>query len=817
MDTLWHDVRFAIRGFARSPGFTALVVLTLAIGIGATTGVFSAVHAVLLATMPYPDAEELVLGRRTQDGRVGSWVAMLDYLDYREQATGFESLAAVRTGANRMPSSAGDRPERVNVQTVSFNLFSTLGVAPILGRSFSAEEGSPEPAAPAGAAARATIPPVAVISFAYWQRSFGGAPGILGRTLRLLGEPVTVIGVMPEGFRFLADADVWVPMRPNAAEARRYHNWYVVGRLKRGVTIAQAQSEIDAISARLAALYPDSNAGKGLHLDGLHEALVESLRPQVLLIMAAVAVMLLIASANVASLLLARGVTRRGELATRAALGASQGQLIRQLVVEAILLSLLGGVTGLAIAAWLQRILPALLDLNQLGVATLHLDPRIVGFASVLSLLTGVGAGVAPALRSSSVSLAEEFKGAARTTSSVAGARLRMVLVGAQVTLSLVLLVGSSLLIRSFARLVGTDLGFDPDHLLTATFDLPPQKYASDEARVQFFGALLADIRAIAGVTAAGMVDRLPILAPSGDVCVWTPDNPPRSRTGGDAQTSLYRRALPGYFTAMRMSLLAGRDIGETDRSDAPPVLVINQTMARALFGSLSPIGRKVVVDWPNAPEPIAFEVVGVVADARVSRVGNAPYPTMYSSFYQLPSARLSVAIRSGGDPQALTRSLRAVVGRLDRDIPVDELATMTAAIRDSTMAQRTLATTVSAFSLLALLLAGIGLFGVLAYQVNQRRHEIGVRMALGARHGHILAAVVRQGLAVTAAGLAAGVVTAVALTRLMTSLLYEVTPGDPASFAFACATLVLVALLACLVPALRALRVQPITALRYE
>lgn len=815
MDTLWIDIRHALRGLARSPGFTIITVLTLALGIGATTGVFSVLHAVLLASLPYPEPEALVLGRRTQDGRVGRWVSMLDYLDYRDQATSFVSLAASPGGSFRVASTGGDRPERIDAQMVSWNLFSTLGVAPVLGRTFTAQDGLQEPGGSTGGQAPAAFPEVGIVSFGFWHRRLGGSREALGRTLTLAGQPVTVVGVMPEGFKFLDEADVWVPMRQGPGEARRFHNWLLVGRLKPGLDLEAAQAEIDAISARLAELYPDSNKGKGLNLAPLHGALVETLRPQVLVIMSAVALMLLIASGNVANLLLARGVTRRSELAMRVALGASRARLVRQLVTEAMAVALLGGAAGLAAAVALQRVLPTLLDLDRLTVPALRLDIRVLGFALAVSLLTGILVGLVPAFRSSGIAPFEELKGVARTVTSRAGARLRMGLVAGQVTLSLVLLVGSSLLVRSYAKLVRADLGFDPENVLTASFVLPPQQYASEEARTRFFEDLLAEVRALPGVTAAGMVDRLPIASPGGDIYVWTPDKPPERR--GLGQTAIYRRVLPGYLEAMRMPLVAGRDVAPSDRTGAPPVMVVNQAMARTLFEDASPLGRQVVVDVPGVAEPVTFEVVGVVADARVSSVRAAPYPTMYHSYGQFPRLNLSLVIRSSAEEQGLTRALRQLVWRHDKDIPVEELARMTTTIRTSTLAQQTLAGTVTSFSVLALLLAAVGLFGVLAYQVMERRHELGIRMALGAGQGHVLATILRQGLAVTGIGLAVGVVAGLALTRLMSSLLYEVAPSDPTSFVSAVVCLIVVALGACLVPALRALAVQPVQALRYE
>jgi putative ABC transport system permease protein len=813
MDTLWHDLRSALRSLAKSPGFTVVAVLTLALGIGATTGVFSAVHAVLLASMPYPEPDRLVLGRRTQDGEVGWWVAMLDYFDYREQATCFTSLAACPYGSFRLTATGDGTPEYVNAQTVSVNLFSTLGITPILGRTFTAEE-SALLSAPAGAPAQSQIPPAAIISFGYWQRRFAGSREVVGRTLQLMGQPVTVVGVMPEGFRLRDDGDVWLPMQETRPELRRAHNWLVVGRLKPGVTTARAQGEIDAISKRLEQLYPDSNKGKGLHLDSLHEVLVENLRPQLFLIMAAVTVMLLIASGNVASLLLVRGVSRRSEFAMRVALGASRGRLVSQLVTESTTLALLGGILGLALASLLQRVLPPLLGLEALGITSLRLDLRMLAFTAAVSVFTGLLVGLTPALRSTSVSPSEELKGGSRSVASGGSTRLRMALVATQVTLSLVLLVGSSLLIRSFTKLVHAGVGFDPDNLLTATFMLPPGRYPTDESRIQFYREMLADIRAIPGVTAAGMINRLPISDPGGDTYVWTPENPPKER--GIGQTAVNRKVLPGYFTTMGMTLVAGRDFNDGDRIGGVPALIIDQTMARTLFGSQSPVGRQVVVDM-FGDEPVTFDVVGVVADAQVNWVGCPPYPTMYHSYYQFPRTVLSVVIRTAADPRAITGSLRNVVWRRDKDIPVDELATMRGAMCKSTLVQQTLTGSVTAFSVLALLLAAVGLFGVLAYQVSRREHEIGIRMALGAQRHHIIAAVLGQGLTTTAIGLVVGIIVGLALTRLMTGLLYGVAPTDPASFMSAAACLLAVATVACLLPALRALAVQPTRALRYE
>jgi len=809
---LWSDLRFAFRSLARSPGFTAVVVMTLALGIGATTGVFSAMNAILFAGMPYPEPDRLVFGRSTfQGGTVG--LSAHDYFDYRDQSTSFESLGAHLEFSTHVSSTGGGTPETLRATYVSTDLFRTLGVVPRLGRTFVPEEGRP---APITAENEPTLlPPVAVISHALWQRRFGASPEAVGSGLTLNGQPVSVVGVLPPGFRFLVDADVWFPLRLNGerATARRFHNWVAVGRLRRGVPISRAQGELAAIAGRLERTYPDSNEGMGVKLTPLADALVANLEPQLLLLAAAVALMLLIACANVANLLLARGVTRRSELAMRTALGASRGRLVRQLLAEGVTFALLGGALGLLVASLLQRLLPFVLGLERSGLAdvSLRLDSRVLLFAVVVSLLTGAGVALVPALRSTRVSLAGELKGASRSVTSRGGARLRMALVAIQVALSLVLLVGSSLLLRSFASLSGQPLGFDPRNVLTATLAVPAS--VSNEEATRFFAGVLDEVQALPGVVAAGMTQRLPIVNPYGSTQVWRPERPDDHSF---SLRALGRIVLPGYLGAMRMPLVAGRDLARTDRTGSPPVMVVSQAMARTLFPGESPIGRSVAVDL-GGDRPAVFEVVGVVGDARLNRLDEGPDNAMYISYHQFPDRRMNLAIRTAADPEGIARTLRELVWRRNRDVPVEELAALEESIRRSTLSRRRVTGTVTVFSLAALLLAAVGLFGVLAYQVNQREHEIGIRMALGAQRRHIVGTVLRQGLVMTGIGLLAGIAVSLAATRLMARALYAVTPTDPASFAGAACFLLTVALVACLVPVLRALSIQPIRALRYE
>lgn len=801
--TFRADVKGAWRLMLAHRAFSVVVVLTLAVGIGATTAMFGALEATMLRALPYDEPDRLVMGRATFGGRVNPWASAYDYYDYREQSAAFESLAALTGMPLKATVVGGEAPERVDLSFVSYDLFSTLGIRPIAGREFTEAEGA------------LGGPEVAVISHPYWQRRFGGDAGAVGSSITVNGQPVTVVGVLPAGFRLFYDVDVWLPMRRGGpmAGARRWHNWLMVGRLEPGVTLAQAQEQVDVISARLAAEYPDSNRNKALQLDPLQSAIVEGQRPRLLTLMGAVALLLLIACGNVAGLLIARGSARRTELAVRAALGASRGRMVAQLLTESLVLALAGGALGVALAYWLAGLLPAVLGLDDLGVARLGLGGPVLLFALALSLATGALFGVVPALQASSTRPAREL-GTGRSPETSASARVRSAVVAAQVAISVILLVAAGLFVRSVARLVATDAGFPVDHLLTAEISLPSSQYGEGAPRIRFFDELIEEVRALPGVRAAGMVSMLPFRNTGNNIYVWREG--PRPAERDETNIAFTRIALPGYFEAIGIPIVLGRGIDRTDTSDRPPVLVINETMARGLFPDENPLGRRVAVDM-GGDEPVVFEVVGVAGDARLNFIGRADRQAMYHSYYQFPATTMRIAIRTEAAPESLVGSLRRLVWRRDPNLPVENLISMDALVGEQVGPYRITAAVVSLFSAVALLLAAIGLYGVLSFYVSQRRHEIGVRLALGAEPGRVVRLVMGRGLWLVAAGLVVGVGGALAGGRLIDQLLYGVEATDLATYLTAAAVLMGVAVAACLLPAWRASRVDPSVALRVE
>jgi putative ABC transport system permease protein len=600
----------------------------------------------------------------------------------------------------------------------------------------------------------------------------------------------------------------------DATGVRRFHNWTLVGRLKPGVSLVQAQAQIDVISAQLQEAYPDSNDDKGLRLIELHEALTAQYEDLLFLLMGAIGLVLLIACGNVAGLLLARGTGRTVEMSIRSALGASGGRLARQLLTESTLLAVGAGVLGVILAVWFQRMLIGFMPLDALGIEEIGLSATMLGFALLLSVVTALVFGVFPAATGARANPAEDIKGGTRTSAGGGRTRLRSSLVILQVALSLVLLIGAGLLIRSFARLRAVDPGFGTESLLTAAVSLPSSEYGDAEARVRFFTGFFEEIRAVPGVLSVGSISRLPIRDSYSNVWAWDPENPPAE--GTNPSLAEHRAIFPGYFDAMQIPILAGRDIEDVDEADAPFVLVISETMAQGLFPDRNAVGRQVAVDV-GAAEPAIAEVVGVAGDVRTYSLDQEPPRQMYYSYRQMAFGTMRLAIRTHGDAAAVTNSVRQVLRARDANIPLAGVATMEDVITRSVGGQRVIMLTLTLFSSVAVFLAAIGLYSVLAYYVAQRGHEIGIRLAMGASGGNILRLILNRGLTLVGVGLVVGVGGALATTRLMQQQLFNVEATDPATFVAVSGLFAGVAILACLIPAFRAVRVDPVKTLQAE
>ncbi|MEZ5417219.1 MAG: ABC transporter permease [Vicinamibacterales bacterium] len=792
--------RLALHSLVRQPGFTLTVVGMLGVAIGATTAIFSLINGALLQALPFEAPGRLVMGRATFSGEINPFVSGYDYYDYREYSRSFETLAAMGGGAGPVTVLVDRQPDRANAMFVTWDLFPTLRVGPVLGRSFAESD------------AAAGRDGVAVISHGYWQRRFGGSADVLNREAVVNGTPVTIVGVMPATFHFMFDVDVWrLTFRDGPlANARRFHNLLLVGRLAPGVTLAQAQADVDVISSRLEQQYPDSNRDKALRITSLQDALVENVRPRLWMLMGAVALVLLMACANVAGLLLARGQQRVTEVAVRTALGAPRQAVIGQFLAESILLALVSGVAGLALALGLRGLMARLAPVSRLGPGVGGLDLTVLLFVVAVSVVTGVVFGVLPAVRGSSVDAAAQLRSGTRTTEPRSGTRLRSGLVVVQVALGVVLLIGAGLLIRSLAKQMDVDLGFEPGHVLTAgvtvsELDYPPA------ARTSFFTSLVDEARALPGVEAVGLVSQLPIRHPAGNLYVRRPGQEAVATMDRSAD---FRVVLPGYFEAMRMPIVSGRDIAESDDADRPRVTVITRSLATLMFPDENPLGQTLIVDLG---EPVPHEVVGVVADARLRRVRNEPFHAMYMSLAQAPRTAMYLAVRTAGVPEGMVPPHRELLRRKDPAIPLAEPASMAAIVNEALADTRVVAVALAAFSTVALALALVGLYSVLAYYVGQRRRELGVRMALGASGGDVMSLVLGRGLRLAGIGLVSGLVGAFFATRVLGSLLYDTAPTDVFTFLLAPVLFALVSTAACLLPAWRASRVNPVDALRTE
>jgi putative ABC transport system permease protein len=802
METLIQDVRYGVRMMRKRPGFTAVVVLTLALGIGANTAIFSVVNAVLLRPLPYRNAERLVwVGGNIRGGTNGASVSPPDYLDYRAQNTVFEEFAASTSVPNAVNLTGAGEPERLTGSRVTANYFRAFGVEPALGRAFGAEE---ERAGPA---------PVAVLSDGLWKRRFGGDPSVVGKTLTLDGKAVTVVGIAPPEFQYPAGAELWLPLDSDDPDMkiRPAHFLRPIGLLKPGVTIEQARAETDLIARRLEELYPESNKGWSLTLIPLQEQVVGDVRTSLWVLLGAVGFVLLIACANVSNLMLARAAARRRELALRTALGASRWRVARQQLTESVLLALAGGALGLLLAWWGVDVLAALGAGDIPRTRDIGVDGRVLAFTAALSVLTGLAFGLLPALRASRPDLNEVLKDAGRGTSGPGRGRVRAALVVSEIALALTLLAGAGLLVKSFVGLRRVNPGFDPANVLTLRIDLARARYAKPEQAAAFFGELQRRVAALPGVEAAGMVTELPLSGQPNDMYFYVAGRPPQ--TADQKVTADFRRVNQDYFRAMRIPLLRGRGFTEQEVAGAAGVVVVNETLARNFFPDEDPLGKHLVIDFGKAEE---FEIVGVAGDVRHRSLEGEVYQMMYLPTLRVGRTNLVVRTTSP-DPLALASAVRGEVAAVDRDQPVSAVRTMEEVVSGSVAQQRFRTLLLAAFAGVALLLAGVGIYGVIAYSVTHRTHEIGIRMALGAGAADILKMVVGQGMALALAGVAVGLLAALALTRVLSSLLFGVTATDAATFAAVSLLIAAVALLACLVPARRATKVDPMVALRYE
>ncbi len=803
MTTLLQDLRYGIRMLLRNPGFTIVAVLALTLGIGADSAIFSVVNAVLLRPLPYHESERLVILRERSPQLEGMSVAYPNFIDWREQNSAFENIGVFRRQSFNLTGNG--EPERLVGSEVSADVFAALKVNAARGRVFTNDEDKP------GAT------PVVALSHGLWQRRFGGDLNILGQTLTLDGRSFTVIGIMPSGFQFpRAGTELWTPVgqasKDPGWENRGNHPGLAgIARLKHGLTVQQAREDMEIVAASLEKQYPDSNTGSRVTITPALETAIRGIRTALLVLLGAVAFVLLIACANVANLLLARATTRQKEIAIRTALGASRGRIIRQLLTESILLSAAGGALGLLLARWGVKLIVAISP-NSIPRATeIDLDGRVVAFTVGVSLFTGIIFGLVPALQSSKPDLNETLKDAGRGST---GSRhlFRSGLVVSEVALTLVLLIGAGLMIRSFYRLQQVDPGFNYDRLLTFNISLPPKKYPEDQQKINFYEQLAEKLTALPGVQTVGVSSGLP-LGNNGWQTSFRVEGQPEPEPGHTPLTEACI-ATPDYFQAMGITLLKGRNFSEQDVKDGPHVTLIDEEFARRYWPGEEAVGKNIKTGRNDPP----ITVIGIVRRVKMDGLNeDSNRVQSYFPFRQLPNGGMTVVIKTANDPMGIVSAARQQVLEIDPDQPVYGVNTMEQLRADSIAPDRLTLMLLASFAAVALILAGVGIYGVMAYSVTQRTHEIGIRMALGARQSDVLGMVIRQGMKLAVVGLAIGLGGAWLATRAMASLLFGVSATDPMTFAVISLVLAGVALGACFVPARRATKVDPMIALRYE
>jgi putative ABC transport system permease protein len=807
IENLIKDLRFALRSLRNNPTVVMVALVALALGIGANTALFSVVSGVLIEPLPYPDAGRIVavIDSNPAAGLPRFATSPPNYADWKAENKVFEHLAA--WGRSNLNLTGGDRePERLSGAQVSADFFDVLEMPPVLGRTFTAEEDQPGGEK------------VVVLGYGLWQRRFGSDPAVVGRSITLNGAPCTVVGVMGERFAVPSKVEAWVPMALQVDPSQRgAHYIGVIGRLAKGVTLATAQTEMSGIARRLEEQYPQTNKGWGVNLFRMKDLVVEDVKPALLVLMAAVGLVLLIACANVANVLLARLASREREVAIRGALGAGRGRLIVQFLTESVLLSLAGGALGVLLAFWGTKVLMALSAGAIPRAGDVGLDLRTLGFALALSLATGVLFGLAPALQASRSRLQESLKEGGRGHSG--GRRAgwgRQALVLLEVAVAVVLLVGAGLLLRSFSGLQRVDPGFRADGALTMNLRLPDARYGEDAQQIAFWRELMPRIEALPGVAHAGAVFPLP-LGGGRYVLTFEVEGRPAPPPNEEPQSEI-RFVTPDYLTAMGIPLLAGRQLAESDNEDASPVALINQTMARRMWPEGDPLGKRFTFNDPSSPDAKWWTVAGVVGDVRAEALSVEPLMETYLPIYQSAFGGGTLVIRpAAGDPALLAGPVREAVRSVDPEVPLYEVHTLEEVVSNSLARQRFNASLLALFAALALALAAVGVYGVISYAVSQRTHEVGLRMALGARVDEVLRLVMGQGMAPVAAGLALGLVISPLLARTLKSFLFGVGTTDPLTLGVVLLVLALVAALACLVPALKATRVDPAVALRAE
>jgi len=819
MSKFFQDLRYAWRVLGKNPGFAAVAILTLALGIGANSAIFSLVHAILLEPFPFPHADRLIMVWETDPNRqvTRGIIAPAELLDWQEQARSFENLAGWQTWFYNI--TGGNEPEQVWGTTVTPNFFNVFGVSPALGRAFQLNEGAPG------------HEQVVVISHALWMRRFGGNAGALGRSMEIDGKPYTIIGVMPPGFSVFGTSrqyDLWIPFAWNRAQLRRdAHSVIVFGRLKPGVTVAQAGAEMRTLLRRQQQEYPDEDQGIGIRVVPMREDVTTGLRPALLVLMCAVGFVLLIACANVANLLLARAATRQREIAVRAVLGAGRMRIFRQLLTESVLLGLLGGVGGVVIALGGLRLLLAILPRSG-GYGEIP-HPEWIGvngpvllFTLGIAVLTGLIFGLAPALQISRINLSESMKEGGRGTTTRRARAIRSGLVVLEVALSLILLVGAGLLMESFVRLLYEDIGFHPENLLTMQVWLPPSRYPSDEQVTAFLRQAVENLSVLPDVRGATAINFLPLTGwgAFSDFSIEGRPAPPK----GHEFSAQYRVITPNYFSTMGITLKEGRAFTSSEAPQSAGVVIINQSMARQYWPGEDPIGKRIRLDLPEEHGPWQphartdwLTVVGLVGDVREWELGDRTQAQIYLDSSQNPSRIMRLVVRTGKDPAALSEDARHSIMAINSDQSVTELKTMDEYLSEALSQRRLNMSLLAVFAGLAVFLATVGIYGVVAYSVVQRSHEIGIRMALGAQPKSVLRLILGQSMLLALAGIAIGLGASFFLTKLIASMLFGVTARDPFIFAGVSLLLGVVALLASFIPARRAMRVDPLDSLRYE